>query len=245
MTNGHIIDILENTAALMELHDENPFKVKAVQSAVFNLEKISDPLGVMTLEELNKLDGVGKGIAAKINEINQTGTTEEYQTYLNNTPVGVISMIGIKGVGPKKVRTLWKELQVESLEALRQACIDQRVAAVKGFGEKTPLGRPGQPAARNAGAVAIPGRHGARLPVRARNGAQAWPRRRLPQRQPVGLQHLDPAAAAAPHVDHSPGELRRSRAQDGPDPGGHSPAVAGPQAMPYANWLDTRVVSVH
>ncbi len=137
MTNGHIIDILESTAALMELHDENPFKVKAIQSAVFNLEKLSDSLGTMNLEELGKLDGIGKGIAAKINEINESGSTQEYQSYITNTPQGVIEMLGINGVGPKKVRTLWKELQVDSLDKLRQACIDQKVSSVKGFGQKT------------------------------------------------------------------------------------------------------------
>jgi len=137
MTNGQIIEILETTAALMELHDENPFKVKAVQSAIFNLEKISAPLEQMSIAEIEKLEGIGKGIASKINEINLTGATQEYLTYLSTTPPGVIEMIGIKGVGPKKVRTLWKELEIDSLETLRQACIDQRVSSIKGFGEKT------------------------------------------------------------------------------------------------------------
>jgi DNA polymerase (family 10) len=137
LTNGQIIDILEITASLMELHDENPFKVKAVQSAVFNLEKLSHVLGEMSLEELEKLEGIGKGIAAKINEINLTGSTKEYQLYISTTPSGVMEMIGIKGVGPKKVRVLWKELGIESLETLRQACIDQRVSSLKGFGAKT------------------------------------------------------------------------------------------------------------
>ncbi|HWZ21307.1 MAG TPA: hypothetical protein VNW06_01565, partial [Cytophagaceae bacterium] len=109
MTNGQIIDILETTASLMELHDENSFKVKAVQNAVFNLEKLSEPLNEMDLESLEKLSGIGKGIASKIYEIVQTGTSEEYQSYISNTPAGVIDMLGIKGVGPKKVRTLWKE----------------------------------------------------------------------------------------------------------------------------------------
>ena len=137
MTNGVIIEILESTASVMELHDENPFKIKALQSAVFNLEKISNAIGEMSLEDLSRLDGIGKGIAAKIHEINLTGTTEEYQTYLSKTPAGVIEMLGISGVGTKKVRTLWKELQVESLESLRQACLEQKVSAIKGFGEKT------------------------------------------------------------------------------------------------------------
>jgi DNA polymerase (family 10) len=137
LTNGQIIDILETTASLMELHDENSFKVKAVQNAVFNLEKLSEPLNEMDLESLEKLSGIGKGIASKIYEIVQTGTSEEYQSYISNTPAGVIDMLGIKGVGPKKVRTLWKEHDLDNLDKLRQACIDGLVASVKGFGEKT------------------------------------------------------------------------------------------------------------
>jgi DNA polymerase (family 10) len=137
LTNGQIIDILETTASLMELHDENPFKIRAVQNAVFNLDKVSAPLWEMKLEELEKLEGIGKGIAAKIHEINSTGTTQEYQFYISSTPPGVIDMLGIKGIGPKKVRLLWKEVEIDSLEKLQKACIDQKISSVKGFGEKT------------------------------------------------------------------------------------------------------------
>jgi DNA polymerase (family 10) len=137
LTNGQIIDLLETTASLMELHDENAFKIRAIQNAVFNLEKISEPLFGMDIKTLENLEGIGKGIAAKIHEVTQTGTTQEFQSYLTITPAGVIEMLGIKGVGPKKVRTLWKELEIDDLEKLRQACLDQLVASVKGFGEKT------------------------------------------------------------------------------------------------------------
>jgi DNA polymerase (family 10) len=137
LTNGQILDILEITASLMELHEENSFKVKALQSAVFNLDKVSNAFGEMDLEELENLEGVGKGIAAKIYEISKTGSSQEYQHYLDITPSGVIDMLLIKGIGPKKVRTLWKELNIDSLEKLRQACIDQTISSAKGFGEKT------------------------------------------------------------------------------------------------------------
>jgi DNA polymerase (family X) len=137
LTNGQIIEILETTALLMELHDENTFKVKALQNAVFNLDKISDALYELNQEGLEKLEGIGKGIAAKINEINQTGTTQEFQTYMANTPVGVVAMLGIKGVGPKKLRILWKEYEIDDLDKLRQACVDQKISSIKGFGEKT------------------------------------------------------------------------------------------------------------
>jgi DNA polymerase (family 10) len=137
LTNGQIIDLLETTASLLELHDENEFKIKALKNAIFNLDKISSPLWDMSLEELEKLDGVGKGIAAKIDEINNTGTSQEYLFYLSSTPPGVMDLMGIKGVGPKKVRTLWKGHEIDSLEKLHQACIDRKLEEIKGFGEKT------------------------------------------------------------------------------------------------------------
>ncbi len=137
MENEDIISLLALTGKLLELHDENPFKVKAYPSAVFNLEKINIPLAGMALADLEKLDGVGKGIAQKINEINASGTFAELQTLIANTPPGVLDMLDIKGIGPKKVRTIWKELGVEDKQALMQACEENKVAQLKGFGEKT------------------------------------------------------------------------------------------------------------
>lgn len=137
MTNGQIIDILESTASLLELHEENAFKIRTLQNAIFNLDKISDSLFEMSLEELEALEGVGKGIAAKITEIIHTGTTQEYQFYISSTPPGVIDMLGIKGIGSKKVRMLWKEFAIESLEALHKLCIEKKLASIKGFGDKT------------------------------------------------------------------------------------------------------------
>ena len=137
MTNGRIIDILETTASLLELHDENAFKIKALQSAVFNLDKQTALLSELSLEELEKLDGIGKSIAAKIFEISQSGTTQELEFYISSTPPGVIEMLQIKGIGAKKVRALWKELEVTTLDELMDACKQDKVSAIKGFGEKT------------------------------------------------------------------------------------------------------------
>jgi DNA polymerase (family 10) len=137
LTNGQIIEILELTISLMELHEENAFKIRALQNAVFNLDKLSQPLGTLAQEELAAIEGVGKGIAAKIAEINASGTTQELQQYLAQTPVGVLDLLKIKGIGPKKVRTLWKEQGIESLGALEKACVAGEVALLKGFGAKT------------------------------------------------------------------------------------------------------------
>lgn len=137
MENWQIIEVLKSTATLMELHEENVFKIKGYQSAVFNLEKCTHPLNQLSLPELEKLDGIGKSLAAKIAEITTTGSFTELTNLVSKTPKGVIEMLSIKGIGPKKVRTIWKELQIESKEDLLVACNENKISALKGFGEKT------------------------------------------------------------------------------------------------------------
>lgn len=137
MTNQEIADILLLTASLMELHDENSFKVRSIQNAGFQIEKTEVTLSLLSLAELEKQDGIGKSIAAKIAELNQTGILTELETLKQNTPEGIIELLDIKGIGPKKVKTLWKELHITNKEELFEACKNNSVAQLKGFGEKT------------------------------------------------------------------------------------------------------------
>ncbi len=137
MDNKSILKQLKLTAALMELHDENSFKIRGYQSAIYNLDKADIELGGMSLDELQGLDGVGKGIAGTINEIIQTGTSDQLSKYLEETPEGIIELLDIKGIGPKKIKVLWKELGIESGHELKEAANTGKVAQLKGFGEKT------------------------------------------------------------------------------------------------------------
>lgn len=121
----------------MELHDENSFKIRGYQSAIFNLEKFESPLKDLTEEELSALEGVGKGIAKTIHQLTQSGTTDALQSYKENTPEGIIELLDLKGIGPKKIKVLWKELGIESGYELKEAAATGKVAALKGFGEKT------------------------------------------------------------------------------------------------------------
>jgi DNA polymerase (family 10) len=89
------------------------------------------------VEELTGLEGIGKGIAAKIYELCTTKQFSELNELLDKTPKGIIEMLSIKGIGPKKVRTIWKELQIEDKESLLLACNENKISALKGFGEKT------------------------------------------------------------------------------------------------------------
>lgn len=137
MTNDEIIEALEITAKLMELHNENPFKVKAVVNAAFKLSKLRYDFTNKTKSDIESIEGIGKGISAKIIDLIETGTTQELQGLIEKTPSGVIEMLGVKGLGPKKVRQLWMDLELESIGELLYACNENRLITLKGFGEKT------------------------------------------------------------------------------------------------------------
>jgi DNA polymerase (family 10) len=137
MTTEEIAHQLKLTAQLMELHEENPFKVKSIANAAFKLDKTDVALEGLSLQELEKIEGIGKSIASKINELQTTGMLKELTEMLVKTPAGIIDMLGIKGIGPKKVGQLWRELQVESVGELLYACTENRLTSLKGFGAKT------------------------------------------------------------------------------------------------------------
>ena len=123
----------------MELHDENSFKIRGYQNAVFNLDKSDVDLMTLSLKELEGLDGIGKGIATTIFQIATNGISEAMQQYLDSTPEGIIELLDIKGIGPKKIKVLWKELGIESGHELKEAANSGLVAKLKGFGDKTQL----------------------------------------------------------------------------------------------------------
>ena len=135
MSNPEIVEILELTAKLMELHGADPFKLKGYSIAAFYLDKYKDgELQYMTQEELTKLQGIGKSTAGKIVEIVRTGTFPELEELLRNTPLGVMDMFNIKGIGPKKIAVLWRELGIDNLHELELACLNGSVAKLKGLG---------------------------------------------------------------------------------------------------------------
>jgi DNA polymerase (family X) len=138
-SNSEIIEIFELTAKLLELHDENPFKIRGYNNAVFSLEKISVPLESLSFEEVEKIDGIGKGMSQKIADIILNGTTFELSQLIEKTLAGLIEMLQIKGMGPKKIRSLWLESGITTVEELYQLCIENKLAFIKGFGEKTQL----------------------------------------------------------------------------------------------------------
>ena len=137
MLTEEIADALKLTAQLMELHEVNPFKIKSIANAAYKLDKTVIDLSGKSLQELEQIEGVGKSIAAKIFELQTTGDLKELAQMVKKTPVGVIEMLKIKGIGPKKVGQLWRELEIESIGELLYACNENRLITLKGFGTKT------------------------------------------------------------------------------------------------------------
>jgi DNA polymerase (family 10) len=137
LDNNTILKQLKLLAALMELHDENSFKIRGYQNAIFNLDKTDVELGGLSLDALEKIDGIGKSIAKTISEINSVGISSILQEFLNTTPEGIVELLDIKGIGPKKIKVLWKELGIESGHELKEAANAGLVAKLKGFGDKT------------------------------------------------------------------------------------------------------------
>lgn len=139
MSNKELAKAFKLTAQLMELHDENPFKIRSIQNAAFKLERHPVPIETLDPNEIGSIEGVGKSIQTKITDLLTTNSFPEMDEMLKLTPRGVIDMLSIKGIGPKKVRTLWKELGIESTGELLYACNENRLVELKGFGSKTQL----------------------------------------------------------------------------------------------------------
>ena len=137
MTNREIALSFKLLADLMELHEENPFKFKSYSSAYLILKKIESDMSMLTIPELQSIAGIGKNIAEKIVELNATGKIKALEEFKDKTPSGLIDILSIKGLGPKKVRTIWKELDVTEISELLLACTENRLVEIKGFGQKT------------------------------------------------------------------------------------------------------------
>jgi DNA polymerase (family 10) len=137
MENKAIARTLRLLSQLLELHNENPFKIKSIANAALKVDKLPYRIADKSLEEIEKLDGLGKSISGKVYQLIQTGSLTDVQDILLNTPDGIVEMLNIKGIGPKKIGVIWKDLQIESVGELYYACNENRLIEAKGFGLKT------------------------------------------------------------------------------------------------------------
>lgn len=137
MTNKEIARTFQYLGNIMELHGENPYKIRSYQNAYIQLRKQPKPLEEMELAEIETLKGIGKAISTKIRELVDTGSMEALRKYEEMTPDGIREMLQIKGFGPKKIKVIWKEMEVETIGELLYACNENRLVELKGFGQKT------------------------------------------------------------------------------------------------------------
>ncbi|QMT18657.1 DNA polymerase/3'-5' exonuclease PolX [Planococcus maritimus] len=135
MNKKIIIRTLENIALYMELKGDNPFKVSAFRKAAQALEL--DQRSLDEIEDVTKLKGIGKGTGDVITELITEGKSSVLEELQEEVPKGLVPMLKLQGLGGKKIAKLYKELGVDSMESLKQACIDGRVQALPGFGAKS------------------------------------------------------------------------------------------------------------
>jgi DNA polymerase (family 10) len=137
VSNEVIAESFSLLAKLMDIHGENPFKIKSYSAASFSIDKLTEELNAIPREKILSVKGIGPSIGKQIIEILDTGELPQLHEIIGKTPPGVIEMLRIKGLGPKKISTVWKEMEIESIGELMYACNENRLMLYKGFGEKT------------------------------------------------------------------------------------------------------------
>ena len=138
MTNKEISKILKSTAAMIDLTGGNPYRSRAMANAARNIERTEETLvSLAEAGHLTSIRGIGDGLADQINEVIKTGTFQVREDLVGAIPAGLMEILRIKGLGAKKVRTLWQKLGITTIKELEEMASTGRLAEVEGFAEKT------------------------------------------------------------------------------------------------------------
>lgn len=138
MDKAKVAEILLEIGTLLELKGENPFKTRAYGNAARTLEGLSEPLTQIVAEKrLGEIKGIGEALEQKITELVETGKLKYYEDLKASIAPGLVEMLEISGLGPKKIQAMHKQLGVDSIAKLEAACKAGKVAKLEGFGEKT------------------------------------------------------------------------------------------------------------
>jgi len=140
--NADIAAVFEEIADILEIQDANPFRIRAYRNAARQIQGMGQEVQAYLDRgnELTKLPGIGKDLAGKIEEILDTGTCQALEELRQQTSPGLIDLLHIPGLGPKRVHTLFEELEVHTPEQLLRAAKDGRIRELSGFGAKTEQG---------------------------------------------------------------------------------------------------------
>lgn len=138
MEKKQVAEIIDEIGTLLELKGENPFKSRAYHTAARAVAALTEDLDdLIKRQELHTIRGIGTSIAEKITELATTGRLSFYEQLKSSLPPGLLDMLKIQGLGPKRVTILYKKLKIKSIKELQEACERHRLAKFKGFGEKT------------------------------------------------------------------------------------------------------------
>lgn len=137
ITNNDVANIFSLLSKLTDINGGDVFKSKSYSSAAFAIEKLPVQLCETPVSDFKNLKGIGASAAKKIEEILETGKLQLLEEMLFSTPEGLVEMLKIKGIGPKKINIIWKEMGLETIGELLYACRENRLKLFKGFGEKT------------------------------------------------------------------------------------------------------------
>jgi DNA polymerase (family 10) len=138
MDKDKVAEILVEIGTLLELKGENPFKTRAYGNAARTIQALDEPLEALVAgKRLGQIKGIGEALEQKITELVETGMLKYYEDLKASLPPGLVEMLGISGLGPKKIQALNRELGIESVAQLEAACHAGKVAELDGFGAKT------------------------------------------------------------------------------------------------------------
>lgn len=138
MDNRAVANVLQQIGQILEIQGENPFKVRAYYAAARALAGLTENVrSLVEQKRLREIPGIGQALEEKITQLVMTGRLEAYEELRRQVPAGVLEIMNIPSVGPKKAHALWKELGITSIEELRKACQENKLLNLKGFGEKT------------------------------------------------------------------------------------------------------------
>ncbi len=138
MDKHRVAQVLDECGTLLELQGENPFRCNAYHNAARAIEQVEGDLAALVASgELADVRGIGDTMVQKVTALVTTGRLEFHEQLRAKVPPGVVEMLRIPGLGPKKIKAIHEQLNIADLAALKQACGDGRVASLKGFGEKT------------------------------------------------------------------------------------------------------------
>lgn len=138
MTNREIARTLDRIADLLQMQDENPFKIKAYRKAAHSIVHLDEDLHVYYQQDrIGDIPGVGKAVKAKIEEMIEKGSCQYYQRLISEVPEGVVDMLVIPGLGHKTVKLIYDHLGIDNLDDLLKAAEDRKIRTVPGLGGKT------------------------------------------------------------------------------------------------------------